>query len=386
MKTLFVFTGGGLAPALNPTLYGVISQARAKGWRVLGGLYGWQSLLHNGHHVDLTNLDIESLKNNGGTILRSSRANPFATPQGPDAVREKIKELGVDAIVAIGGDDTLGAAAKLANQNLPIVGIPKTVDNDLPGTYFTPGFPSAAYYLASFTDEIKRDAAYALARIFIIEAPGMKAGWLSCAGALGGADIILPPEWQISWTHFLKLLLQRYKENGNFATVVVSQEVNFDTEIIHFNDQQIGDEHGHKRQSFICVTLRDKIRTELGIDAKALYPGNYVESGKPIALDRGLAIQLGNKAVELLDSNTFGHMACITRPNSLTNELTINSIPLQEIITKKYHPMDADMFDTQNLLPTPKFYEYMQPLTNDFPKIEQDDYTKLMRKISSSNL
>jgi len=159
MKTLFVFTGGGLAPVLNPTLYGVVTAARQKGWRVLGGLHGWASLLSEGRYVDFTNLNIESLKENGGTILRSSRTNPYAVADGVKQVKKTLETREIDAIVAIGGDDTLGAAAKLAADGVHIVGIPKTVDNDLPGTYFTPGFPSAAYYLAAFVDEIKRDAA-----------------------------------------------------------------------------------------------------------------------------------------------------------------------------------------------------------------------------------
>lgn len=382
MKTLFTFTGGGLAPALNPTLYGVITAARAKGWRILGGLHGWASLLRNGRHVDLSSVDVEPLKNNGGTILRSSRTNPYASEDGVEQVKEKLKTLGVGAVAAIGGDDTLGAASKLAAEGIPIVGIPKTVDNDLPDTYFTPGFPSAAYYLANFTNEIKRDAAYALSRIFIIEAPGMKAGWLPCAGAFGGADIVLPAEQQISWQHFLNLLSERYKNNGNFAAVVISQETHFDLEMSGFADQQIGEEHGHQRQSFICIALRDKIRAELNVDAKALYPANYVESGKPIALDRDLAIQLGDKAVELLDQGSAGQMVCITRPDSLKLDLAVGSIPLQKIAEKKHRLLEDGMFDTNELLPTQKFFDYMKPLTADFPKFENDDYTKLMREIS----
>lgn len=381
MKTLFVFTGGGLAPALNPTIYGVITEARKNGWRVLGGLHGWASLLNDGRHVDLTNLDVESLKENGGTILRSSRANPYATPDGPTQVKNTLRALGVDAVVAIGGDDTLGAAAKLSREGISIVGIPKTVDNDLPHTYYTPGFPSAAYYLASFTDEIKRDAAYALSRIYIIEAMGFKAGWLTCAGALGGADVVLPPEWKISWKHTLELLSKRYKKNGNFAVVVASQEAHFDEDIAGIPDQQIGEGHGHTRHSFICLTLRDKIRAELGIDAKPLYPGNYVETGAPIPFDRDLAIALGHKAVELLHAGTSGMMVRLVRPDPSALDITTDAIPFEKIIAQPHRPLDPDMFDHENLLPTKTFFDYMAPLTQDFPSFRNSAYTQLMHTI-----
>ncbi len=382
MKTLFVFTGGGLAPALNATIYGVVTEARKNGWRVLGGLHGWASLMPGGRHVDLTNLNIESLKMNGGTILRSSRTNPYATPDGPASVRARIKELGVDAIVAIGGDDTLGAAAKLSREGISIVGIPKTVDNDLPHTYYTPGFPSAAYYLATFTEEIKRDAAYALSRIYIIEAMGMKAGWLTCSGALGGADLVLPPEWKISWGHTLELLVERYKKNGNFAVVIVSQEAHFDEPLEaptilpggHFADQ-----YGHARKSFICLTLRDRLQKELGIESKALYPGNYVETGAPIPFDRDMAILLGRKAAELLEAGTHGMMVRLVRPDPSALEIITDAAQFEKILDQPHRPLDQNMFDHETLLPTKPFFDYMAPLTRDFPSFQNSAYKNLMQ-------
>lgn len=386
MKTILVFTGGGLAPALNPTIYGVITAAREKGWRVLGGLQGWASLLPGGRQVDLTTLDIEPLKENGGTILRSSRVNPYATPDGPVQVKNTLRALGVEAVVAIGGDDTLGAAARLAQDGVSIIGIPKTVDNDLPGTYFTPGFPSAAYYLATFVDEIKRDAAYALSRIYIIEAMGMKAGWLTCAGALGNADLILPPEWKISWKQVLELASARYKQNGNFAVIVVSQEAHFDEPleaptISTGNGAHFADQYGHMRKSFICLTLRDRLQKELGIEAKALYPGNYVETGKPIAIDRDLAIALGEKAVATLAEGATGHMACVERRDPQNLNLTVNTIPLTEIATQKHRPLEPGMFDQSMLLPMSEFHNYMAPLTLDFPSIGKDHYSQLQQEL-----
>ena len=190
---------------------------------------------------------------------------------------------------------------------------------------------------------------------------------------------MLPPEWKISWKQVLELASARYKQNGNFAVIVVSQEAHFDEPLIGLSETQIGDEHGHVRQSFICLTLRDKIRADLGIEAKALYPGNYVETGKPIAVDRDLAIALGRKAVGLLDEGTTGQMSCVLRPSPQNFDLAVGAVPLSEVAFKKHRPLEQGMFDQATLLPTKEFFDYMAPLTADFPPSGQDEYFQLAR-------
>jgi 6-phosphofructokinase 1 len=380
-KKILVFTGGGLAPALNPTLYGVITAARKEGAQILGGLFGWASLLRNGRIINLDKLNINALKNVGGTFLRSSRTNPLSLPNGLEQVKEKIKELKIDAVVAIGGNDTLTAAHKLAEAGLPIVGVPKTIDNDLSETYFTPGFPSAANYLANFTKEIKEDAAYALSRIFIIEAMGMEAGWLTLSSIYGHADVILPPEWQFNFNDVLKTISERYEKNGNYAVVVIAQEAHFDEAIEARAENQIGEQYGHVRKSFICLSLKDRIKKELGIDTKALYPGNFLETGKSSALDRDLAIKLGRKAIELIKKEQYGFMANIIRPNNKTTTLKISSISLDKVIGEKnYRKLPDDYFDREKFLPTKKFLDYMEPILGKY-KPKEDAYTKLIKKI-----
>lgn len=380
---LFVFTGGGLAPALNPTLYGVITAAREKGWTVIGGLYGWASLLRNGRHVGLDNLPLESIRDSGGTFLRSSRTNPFAFTDGIYQVKEKLQELKIDAIIVIGGDDTLNAAAELFYQGVPMVGIPKTIDNDIAGTYYTPGFPSAAHYLSTFTSEIREDAAYALSRIFIIESMGMKAGWLAAAAAYGQADIIVPPEQPVSLRQMLTQLDKRYVENGNYAVVVVAQEAHFDEPLERLRDHYIDEQYGHLRHSFICISLREKIKKELGVDTKALYPGNWLETGRPIALDRDMAISLGRHAVKLVADNRFGQMVCVTRPDERKNNLGVGEISLAAIVGKQnYRTLPPGFFDFANFQPTAAFLDYMEPLLGKHSSRE-DDYANLVKMIAS---
>lgn len=385
MKKIFVFTGGGLAPALNPTLYGVISSAKEKGWQVFGGLFGWASLLPGGKYIDLSNVDISSIKDVGGTFLRSSRTNPFSKPDGIEQIKKRLAELKIDAVVAVGGDDTLGAAAKLFMAGVPIVGIPKTIDNDLFETYFTPGFPSAAHYLSSYVKEIREDAAYALSRIYVIESLGMKAGWLAASAIYGHADIIIPPEREINWDHFIKLLKKRYTDNGNYATVVISQEANFDKPLEVMSEAQPGEQYGHTRKHFICLSLKDKIKKELGIETKALYPGNYIETGKPIELDKKMSIELGQTAINLISENKFGFAPCVLRPDAKDIKLIIKPISLDKVSGNgKFRPMPDEYFDLVTLLPTQKFTEYMKPILGVYQPSD-DEYTKLIKKITSQS-
>lgn len=365
-KRIFVLTGGGLAPALNPTLYGVIQKARENNFDVMGGLFGWASLLDNGHFLDVKDFDIETIKNGGGTFLRSSRTNPMLVPDGLEQIKGKIKELGIDAIVAIGGDDTLNAARILNQNGLPVVGIPKTIDNDLSGTYFTPGFPSAASRLASFCEEIKNDAAYALSRIFVVEALGMKAGWLTCSSIYGGADVILPPEIKVNLSYVLEKISERYEKNGNFGVIVISQEAHFEEALEAHAEEHAHDQYGHKRQSFICLALKDHIRSELGVETKALYPGNLLETGKPINLDRDMAITLGEKAIQLVKENSYGLMPCIKREEK-TQKLFIDTVPLSDATGEnKYRALPQEYFDQKELLPSQNFLDYMEPILGKY--------------------
>lgn len=381
MKIL-VFTGGGLAPALNPTLYGVIKTAQKKGWQVLGGKFGWASMLPDGKTIDLTKVNINVLKNHGGTILRSSRTNPFKTENIVEIIKNRIKELDIDAIIAIGGDDTLGAAKKLSEAGVPIIGIPKTIDNDLATTYFTPGFPSAAFYLSDFVRQIKEDAAYTLSRIFIIESLGMKAGWLATSSIYGGADIIIPCEWEIDLEYLTKKVKEVYEKNGNYAVIVLGQEAKFNPQLNAVEDTQLGEQFGHKRQHFVCLALRDYLKEKLGIETKALYPGNYLESDSPIKIDQKLAIKLGQKAIELVAKKQFGMTPVISRPHPEKNKLQVDIVPINEVATEKYNSMPAEYFDLKNFQPTQKFLDYMEPILGKYKKTD-DEYTKLIKLINN---
>jgi len=381
-KTILVFTGGGLCPALNSILLGVISKAQTNKFKILGGLHGWASLLENGKIIDLTNFNVEKIKDIGGTFLRSSRTNPLKVPNGLDQIKESIKNNNIDAIVAIGGDDTLGTAHILSNQlGIPIVGIPKTIDNDLSQTYWTPGFPSAAHYFADFVRGIKEHAAYTLSRIFVIEAPGFKSGWLAASGAYGMADLILPPEEIINCRHVVEKLEEAYLKNGNYAVVVISQYAKFDIPIVGRSDEQ-SDQYDTARNIFIGLSFTDFLKNELKMDVRSLHPGNYLESVKPIEVDKKLSILLGEKAIEEITKGTAGVAICLKRDNGDSTNIEVTTCTLESMAGKgNYNFLQPEMFDFENFKVTQKFFDYLEPALGKNPTLEKNEYLELQKEI-----
>lgn len=378
-KTVLVFTGGGLAPALNPTLYGIITAAQKNKMRILGGLYGWACLAENGYVVDLTRFDAQPLRTVGGTILRSSRTNPLADGSAIVVLKNQLRKRKVDYVVAIGGDDTLGTANQLFHrEGIQIVGVPKTIDNDLQATYWTPGYPSAAFYAARFAYEIKVDAAYALSRIFIVEVIGFKSGWIAAATAHGLADVIVPPEKKVKLDKLLTVLLERYNKNGSYATLVVSEQAQFDEDIKGIEQKQ-KDTYNVKRTSFVSLGLAKKITEKLGIECKALIPGNYIQTGPPRIIDAQYAVQLGEKAIELIKEGKLGHMAALERPSMRSLNVAVTAVPLERAVGRQ-RTLDDSYFDFDNFVPTKKFTQYTEPFLTQ-KGIADSRYLKLIHLI-----
>lgn len=380
-KKILIFTGGGLSPALNCLLAGAIESAQKEGWQILGGLYGWYSLMADGKTIDLTHFDTKQINDRVGDFLRSSRFNPLKTEGGVNQILATVKRLGLDAIVAVGGNDTLHTAEVLARQeNLPTVGVPKTVDNDLSGTYWTPGYPSASAAFADYLQKIKTHAAYTLSRIFVVEAPGYDAGWLSAAGIYGGADIIVPAERETNCLKFLELTEKKYRENGNYALVVVSQHAKFDCCLEGLADTQ-SDHFDTKRSFFICLAVADYLKRELKIESRALYPGNILETAELIEVDKKFSLQLGAHAIDLIKRNKWGYSGTIIRPSYENNEIKIEDNTLADMVGENhYKRLNDDLFDFANLTVKQKFIDYMQPILGPLPV--EDDYNKLQKKIT----
>lgn len=384
-KTILVFNGGGLSPALNSLLYGVIKEAQSRQWKIWGGLMGWASLLEDGVLIDLTNFDIEKIKDAGGTFLRSSRTNPLKVPNGLGQIKEKIKKHNIQAMAVIGGDDTLGTAYLLYDQlDIPIVGIPKTIDNDLSETYWTPGFPSAAFNFADFVRRVKIHAAYTLSRIFIVEAPGFKSGWLTACGAYGLADVILPPEKMVSSQRVVERVAESYFKNGNYAVVAISQYARFDKPIIGMADDQNDQYHDQTgRNYFIGLSFTDFLKSELRLDVRSLHPGNYIESADPIKIDRDYANLLGQKAVSVLEEGKTGLAVCLKRPDKIKLDLQIETCSLEDMVGRgRYHFLPEIKFDFENFQVKPEFFNYMEPILGKNPASIKDTYLELQKEIN----
>lgn len=376
MKNILVLTSGGLSPSLNPTLYGVISQAKKLNFQIYGGISGWASLVQRGKIINLTRQNTEILKSRGGTLLRSSRTNPLKAFGGIELLKENLRKYKINGLIAIGGDDTLMAAAKLHNDfQVPVVGLPKTVDNDLPLTYFTPGFPTAAYYAAKLTAETKEDSAYTYSRIYIIEMYGAVSGWLTCATVLGGADIIIPPEWQFDLDKIINLVKRRYEANGNYCVIAVSKEARIKG--IKGKPEKQPDGFGNPRNEYVSLALQEKIQSQLGLTTKIIIPMNYLQSGNPIKLDIEIGHKIGKLGVDLINRQQTGQAVII---NYARKKFGLKTVPLNHFI-KKGKGLDNSLFNQKTMLPTVKYLNYLKTMIGNYQFIDYK-YQKLQRIIS----
>ncbi len=217
-----ILTGGGDCPGLNAVIRAVVRKGVREGDAILGIFHGWQGML-TGQHEELTQRSVSGLIHLGGTILHTSRTNPFAEDGGSEKVIANFKRLGLDGLIAIGGEDTLGVANKFFKIGLPVVGVPKTIDNDLSGTDFTFGFQTA---VQTATDAIDRlvTTAESHDRVMVVEVMGRHTGWIAVySGMAGGADVILIPEQPFDIEAVCDRIVHRHRLGANFSIVVVAE-------------------------------------------------------------------------------------------------------------------------------------------------------------------
>jgi len=309
-----VLTGGGDCPGLNAVIRAVVRKADTLSSRVVGLRNGWKGLL------DLSPMDLDvkmvsGILHVGGTIIGTSRTNPFKDPDGPDRVLKNFRILGLDALVAIGGEDTLGAAAKLYEKGLPVVGVPKTIDNDLSGTDFTFGFDTAVSIATDAIDRI-HTTAESHNRVMVVEVMGRHAGWIATfAGIAGGADVILVPEIPIDLDEVCDLILRRHSRGKSFSIVVVAEGAQFaekpgeEGELVVQESQK--DEFGHVRLGGISQLLSKAIEKRTRFETRYVVLGHIQRGGSPTAHDRVLATRFGVFATEMIHRGEFGKMAAL---------------------------------------------------------------------------
>ena len=301
-----VLTGGGDCGGLNAAIRAVVLRAARDGHTVVGVHDGWAGMVE-ARGALLTVPQVAGIVGLGGTILGSSRTNPEKLPQGMERVREGFQRLGLDALIAIGGDDTLGVAAKLVALGLAVVGVPKTMDNDLNGTDACIGFATAVERVATACDDL-RTTADSHHRTLVLEVMGRGAGWVATEGGLaGGADVILVPE-QPGHLSAIAERLRRRRDAGYSSSIVVVAE---GAEIEGLPVEEAGgqvDAFGHAQlvTRGLGDRLADHLSRETGIEARAMVLGHLQRGGPPSAADRVLASRVGAAAVDLVLAGTYG--------------------------------------------------------------------------------
>jgi len=311
-----VLTGGGDCPGLNAVIRAVVlSCAQVEGDEVLGFLDGWRGVLDN-RTVRLEPDACRDILARGGTILGTSRTNPFADDGGPERVRSVLGDLGVDAVVAIGGDDTLGVASRLGPLGVCAVGVPKTIDNDLSGTEVTFGFDTAVQVATEAIDRL-RTTAESHHRVIVCEVMGRHVGWIAThAGIAGGAAEILVPEIPFDLVEVCARLTRRH-ERGQYASIVVVSEgalpaAGPDAESARqATSPKSVDAFGHGRLGGIGGWLAEEVERRTGYESRVTTLGHIQRGGTPTAYDRVLATRFGVAAVAAVRDGAFATMVAL---------------------------------------------------------------------------
>ncbi|MDD5565971.1 MAG: ATP-dependent 6-phosphofructokinase [Candidatus Omnitrophica bacterium] len=305
-----ILTGGGDCPGLNPVIRAVVRKASVSGCEVIGIKNGWKGLIED-DTIPLTLNAVSGILPKGGTILGTSRTNPYKKEGGREQTKENFKKLGLSALIAVGGEDTLGVASKLIKDGIPnIVGVPKTIDNDLSCTDYTFGFDTALNTAMECIDKL-HTTAESHHRIIVVEVMGRHAGWIAVeSGLAGGADVILIPEIPIDMDEVCALIKKRHGRGKNFSIVVVAEGAQFKQGSMVLQEEKL-DEFGHVRLGGIGEILAKEIEKRIGYETRVSVLGHIQRGGSPTAFDRILGTRFGVKAVELVLNKKFGRMVAL---------------------------------------------------------------------------
>jgi 6-phosphofructokinase 1 len=319
-----VLTGGGDCPGLNAVIRAVVRKGIDHyGHAIVGFRDGWRGPLESAY----TELTIESTRGilpRGGTILGSSRTNPFKREDGIARIREALDTLHVEGLIAIGGEDTLGAAARLHGEGLPVMGVPKTIDNDLGGTDMTFGFDTAVQIATDAIDRL-HTTAESHDRILVVEVMGRHAGWIALhSGLAGGADVILIPERPFDIDDVCRLIRRRHAR-GRYFSIVVAAEGAMPAEGTIEVVSGEKDEFGHERLGGIGQVLEREIEARTGFETRATVLGHVQRGGTPTAFDRVLATRLGLAAIDAAHERRWGTMPAL-------HATRIELVPLDEAV------------------------------------------------------
>jgi len=331
-----VLTGGGDCPGLNAVIRAVVRKGTFHYEDdFVGFMEGWRGLLED-KTMELDLATVGGILPRGGTILRTSRTNPAKREGGLQRCAENLKKHGCDALIAIGGDDTLSVAKKLFDKGLKVVGVPKTIDNDLAGTDFTFGFDTAVDVATEAIDRV-HTTAEAHNRVIVVEVMGRDSGWIATySGIAGGADVILIPEVPFDIDQVAETIRQRHARGRYFSIVVAAEGAKFAGGNETLPAAGL-DEFGHARLGGIGSVLAQEIEKRTGFESRSVVLGHIQRGGSPSAFDRVLATRYGLGAIDMVHRGEFGKMAAL-RGNKII------SIPLAEAIASN-RKVDKEILD-----------------------------------------
>jgi ATP-dependent phosphofructokinase / diphosphate-dependent phosphofructokinase len=313
-KRVGVLTGGGDCPGLNAVIRAVTRRSLARGNEVVGVREGWRGLVE-GRLTALGSREISGILPRGGTILGTTRTNPYKVAGGVERVLEHFAAERLEALVAIGGEDTLGVASRLYKEHgFPVVGVPKTIDNDLSATDYTFGFDTAVFIATEAIDRL-HTTAESHNRVMVVEVMGRHTGWIAVmSGIAGGADVILIPEHPITVEEACEDLRRRHERGKDFSIVVVSE--GYELTYASGEKRQVAqaaatDQFGHVRLGGVGEQLAREIEERTGFESRVTVLGHVQRGGSPTPRDRVLATRYGLKAADLVEEGRFGTMAAL---------------------------------------------------------------------------
>ncbi len=322
-----ILTGGGDCPGLNAVIRAIVRKGiDVHGHEIVGFRDGWRGPLEN-EHEPLTIESTRGILPRGGTILGTSRTNPFKRDDGPDRVRETLRGAGIEGLIAIGGEDTLGTAARLHDEGgVHVLGVPKTIDNDIAATDRTFGFDTAVHVATEAIDRL-HTTAESHNRILVVEVMGRHAGWIALhSGLAGGADVILVPERPFDIDEVCRLIERRHSRGRYFSIVVVAEGAAPQGGALEADETQT-DEFGHARLGGVGHWLEREIEQRTGYESRVTVLGHVQRGGTPTAFDRVLATRLGVAAVDGATGGSWGTMAALKGER-------IELVPLKEAVAQ----------------------------------------------------
>ncbi len=332
-----LLTGGGDCPGLNAVIRAAVRKGIEKyKYEMIGIIKGWAGMVEpDADPIDL--ISVSGILQRGGTILRTSRTNPAKIEGGFDKCANAFKVLKMDALIAIGGEDTLGVANKLVKMGLPLVGVPKTIDNDLSATDFTFGFDTAVNIVMEAVDRL-HTTAESHDRVMVVEVMGRHAGWIATYGGIaGGADVILIPEEPFDIEEVCGMLKKRHARGKNFSIVVAAEGALPKDASTFITQGKELDSFGHVKLGGIGDALAKEIEKRTGYETRATVLGHVQRGGSPTAFDRVLGTRFGIAAIDLVASKKWGRMVSLAGNK-------IVSVPLEDAV-KELKTVDKDIFE-----------------------------------------